>query len=132
MSSRIVELNSIFFLKTFLLTLGLGILSGSIHSQSVFAKIEKNRNSNASSLFHELNATKDTLLLKSITEISHVYSINSKYKRELDVYLSETDLKIPLTNLSQGKHVVVVDQTPKKIIFVIHVFGAYPVASIDN
>jgi hypothetical protein len=119
-------------LKTILLTISIGIFSCSVTSQTAYAKIEKNRNLNASSLFHELNTTNDTLLLKSNTKITHVYSINSEYKRELDVYLSETDLKIPLTNLSQGKHVVVVDQTPRKIIFVIHIFGAFPMASISN
>jgi hypothetical protein len=119
-------------LKTFLLTFCISIFSYSVFSQTAYAKIEKNRNLNANSLFHELNTTKDTLLLKSNTKISHVYSINSEYKRELDVYLSETDLQIPLTNLSHGKHVVVVDQTPKKIIFVIHIYGSFPMASITN
>lgn len=119
-------------MKSILITLSISIFSSSIFSQTVFAKIEKNRNSNANSLLHELNTSKDTLLLKSDTEITHVYSINTEYKRELDVYLSETDLQIPLTKLTRGKHVIVVDQNPKKIIFVIHVYGPFPVASIDN
>jgi uncharacterized protein YlbG (UPF0298 family) len=119
-------------LKTFLLTLSISIFSSSIFSQTAFAKIEKNRNLKANSLIHDLNTSKDTLLLKSDSEITHVYSINSEYKRELDMYLNETDLQISLRKLSRGKHVVVVDQSPKKIIFVIHVYGPFPVASIDN
>ncbi|MFL0352256.1 hypothetical protein [Xanthomarina sp. GH4-25] len=119
-------------MKTFLLTLSISIFSNSIFSQTVFAKIEKNRNLKANTLFHELNTSKDTLLLKSDTKITHIYSINSKYKRELDEYLNETDLQISLRKLSRGKHVMVVDQSPKKIIFVIHVYGPFPIASIDN
>jgi hypothetical protein len=119
-------------LKTFLLGFCICICSYSAISQTAYAKIEKNNNSNASSLFHELNATKDTLLLKSDSKISHVYFINSEYKKELDVYFSETDLQIPLTELSSGKHVVVVEQTPKKILFVIHVFPTFPLISITN
>ena len=119
-------------MKSILLTISISIFSNSIFSQNAFAKIEKNRNKNASTLFHDLNTSKDTLLLKSDSEIVHVYSINSVYKRELDVYLSETDLQIPLTKLSRGKHVMVVEQSPKKIIFVIYVYGPYPMASIEH
>ncbi len=119
-------------MKSILFTLSIGIFTNSVFSQTAFAKIEKNRNLTAQALFHELNTSKDTLLLKSDTEIAHVYSINSVYKRELDVYLNETDLQIPLSKLSRGKHVMVVEQTPKKIIFVIYIYGPNPVASIDN
>ncbi len=119
-------------MKSILLTLSISIFSNSVFSQTAFAKIEKNRNKNASTLFHDLNTSKDTLLLKSESKIAHVYSINSVYKRELDVYLSETDLQIPLTNLSRGKHVMVVEQAPKKIIFVIYVYGPFPMVSIEH
>ncbi|MCX7550571.1 hypothetical protein [Xanthomarina sp. F2636L] len=119
-------------MKSLLLTFYLVVFTSSVFSQTAFAKIEKNRNLTANSLFHELNATKDSLLLKSNMKISHVYSINSEYKREIDVYLNDTNLQIPLTNLSQGKHVMVVNLTPKKIIFVIHFFGSFSMASIDD
>jgi len=119
-------------LKSILLTFSLVILTNTAFSQASFATLEKNRNILASSLFHELNKSKDTLLLRSNSEISHVYSLNSENEKEIDVYISETDVKIPLSKLSQGKHVIVVDQTPKKILFVIHVFGHVSMVAIDD
>lgn len=119
-------------MKSFLLTVSLVVFTSSVFSQAAFAKLEKNRNILASSLFHELNTSKDTLLLKSKSEIAHVYSLNSDNEKEIDVYLNETDIKIPLVNLSPGKHVIIVDQTPKKILFVIHVLGYASLIAIDN
>jgi hypothetical protein len=92
-----------------------------LFAQSFQAQIEKNYNVRASSLSHELNTTKDTLHLKSERKITHVYSINSEYKREIDVYLDTTTYKLPLTNLSKGKHLLVVGESPKKIVFVIRI-----------
>lgn len=109
--------------KTYI-TLILICLSGIINhvfSQTSFAEIEKNYNVRANSLLHELNVTKDTLLLKSERTITHVYSINSDYKREIDVYLDTNTYKLPLTNLSKGKHLLVVGESPKKIVFVIRI-----------
>ncbi|TYA56819.1 hypothetical protein [Formosa maritima] len=119
-------------MKTLLLALSLSFFTNFIFSQTEFARIEKNSNIQANILFHDLNKSKDTLLLKSESEILHIYSINSDYKREIDVYLGETDLQIPLSKLTKGKHVMVVDLNPKKIIFVIYINDNLPVASIEN
>ncbi|SFN95180.1 hypothetical protein SAMN04487989_10741 [Bizionia echini] len=96
-----------------------------ISQSSYRAKIEKNTNLEAQTLFHELNKTTDTLLLQSPTKISHIYSINTAYKREIDRYINTKNYKLPLQNLSKGKHVLVVSQSAKKIVFVIHIIDAF-------
>lgn len=86
-----------------------------------FAKIEKNVHNAAKELFHDLNETKDTLILKGDKRIRYVYSINRVYKRETQEYIGDSTAKVPLTHLTKGKHVFVVEQMPKKIVFVIRV-----------
>lgn len=88
-----------------------------------FAKLEKNVHINARGLYHDLNKTKDTLILKSDKNINYVYSINKNQEREIDNYIGSKSYKLPLNNLSKGKHVFVVRQSPVLIIFVIRVFG---------
>ncbi|HLV13725.1 MAG TPA: hypothetical protein VKY41_00975 [Xanthomarina sp.] len=119
-------------MKSLLIAICLVVFTSSVFSQASFAKLEKNRNNLAKGLYHELNRAKDTLLLKSNLEISQVYSLNSENEREIDMYLNSRDIKIPISNLSSGKHVVIVNQSPKKILFVIHVFGAGPLMAIDD
>ncbi|WP_417198886.1 hypothetical protein [Bizionia sp.] len=92
---------------------------------SYMAKIEKNTNLYANTLLQELNATKDTLLLQSPTKISYIYSINTAYKREIDLYIDAKNFQIPLQNLSKGKHVLVVSQSAKKIVFVIYIIDTF-------
>ncbi len=90
-----------------------------VNAQQPFATLKKNVNSRASSLIHKLNESKDTLLLKSDKKISVVYSINRKYKREVDEHIFAYEYKLPLNRLSKGKHVMVVSQNRMKIVFVI-------------
>lgn len=85
--------------------------------------MEPNVNVDARGLVHELNKSRDTLILKSDTKISYVYSINKDYKRELNYFIDSETSNIPLNDLSKGKHVVVVGKTPKKIVFVLRVYG---------
>ena len=104
-----------------------------IFSQESYAVLEKNVNSDASSLFHELNETKDTLLLKSDKKITYVYSINKNYKRELNYYVNKNTCKLSLKDLSRGRHTIVVGQSPLKVVFVVRVFGdSNTVTSINN
>lgn len=120
--------------KTYI-TIILICLSGLINvvfAQTSFAEIEKNYNVSANSLSHELNISKDTLLLKSERTITHVYSINSDYKREIDLYLDTNTYSLPLTNLSKGKHLLVVGETPKKIVFVIRILESEDVVSLEK
>lgn len=97
------------------------LLCNNVYAQDSFAKIEKNVNNSAKELFHDLNKTKDTLILKGDKRIRYVYSINRAYKRETQEYIGDTTAKVPLTHLTKGKHVFVVEQMPKKIVFVIRV-----------
>jgi len=99
----------------------IGLTFQKLQAQKNFATIEKNYNVRAKDLFHELNVTKDTLILKSPKTIDYVYAINQDYKREIDFYNNSTTLKIPLTQLSKGKHVFVVGNQRMQIIFVVRV-----------
>ena len=123
-------------MKKQLLVFSIAFINTLLHNlfaQENFATIEKNVHISARGLFHDLNKTKDTLLLKSDTAINYVYSINSNHKREIDKYLNTKQYKMPLNNLSIGKHVFVVRQSPVLIVFVIRVFGDSPaIASIDE
>ena len=109
--------------KTLLIASLIGLSFQNFHAQNQFAKIEKNHNIIAKDLTHELNATKDTLLLQSPKTIDYVYAINSEYKRELDFYNNTSSLKIPLKQLSKGKHVFVVGNQRMQIIFVVRILS---------
>lgn len=97
-----------------------------LHAQQDFALLEKNYNFRASGLIQELNATKDTLILKSDQKMSYVYAINEEYQREIDTYAGTEYYEVPLTNLSKGKHVFVVSLSPLKIVFVVRVLKDHP------
>ena len=94
--------------------------------------IEKNSNISASDIFHDLNQTKDTLVLHSDKPITYVYSINSEYKREIDAYINKKEFKLPLSELSKGKHVLVVSQSSKKIVFVLHIYDSKNLTSVER
>ena len=98
-----------------------GLTFQKLHAQKHFAIIEKNYNVRAKDLSHDLNATKDTLILQSPKTIDYVYAINTDYKREIDFYNNTNSLKIPLNQLSKGKHVFVVGNQRIQIIFVVRV-----------
>lgn len=109
------------------------LLLHNLSAQENFATIEKNVHISARGLFHDLNKTKDTLILKSDKKINYVYSINKNRQREIDTYLDTNDYKLSLKSLSIGKHVFVVRQSPVLIIFVIRIFGdSETVAFIDE
>ncbi len=115
-------------MKRYLILL-LVICSGSffqkIYAQNPYAVLEKNRNIAVKNLHHELNTSKDTLLLKSDFRIDRVYSINKDIKREIDTIIFADNYNVPLVNLTKGKHVFVVEQNRKKIVFVIRVLRDY-------
>ena len=92
-----------------------------LQAQNDFAILEKNVNIRAKGLTHNLNATKDTLLLKSNTLINKVYAVNMKYKREIEIDVREKAVKIPLKKLSKGKHVFVTVQSSVRIVFVVKI-----------
>jgi hypothetical protein len=102
------------------------LLFQDLYAQERFVTIERNVNYRASSLFHGLNKTRDTLLLKSDKKIDYVYSINKHNKREVDYNINSKFFKVPLQNLSLGKHVFSVIQAPLLIVFVVHVFKDSP------
>ena len=97
------------------------LLSNNAYAQKDFALIKENVNDSANGLFHDLNKTKDTLILSGDKWIRNVYSINQDYKRETDQYINANSVRLPLAHLTKGKHVFVVEQIPLKIVFVIKV-----------
>lgn len=92
-----------------------------LEAQNDFAILEKNVNIRAKGLTQKLNTTKDTLILKSNTLINKVYAVNMNYKREIDLSVKNKSVKIPLKNLSKGKHVFVAVQSPVRIVFVVKI-----------
>jgi len=102
------------------------LLSFTLNAQEHYAKLEKNRNIQASGLIHQLNKTRDTLILKSDKKINYLYSINKDYGREFDFYIDTTYYKLPLNKLAKGKHVLVAVQSPKRIVFVVRVLRDIP------
>ncbi len=122
-------------MKKYLLVLiaSSNLLSQDLYAQEHFATIEKNVNFRASNLFHGLNKTRDTLLLKSDKEINYVYSINEDNNREINYHVNANSFKVPLENLSKGKHVFSVVQAPLLIVFVVHIFkDSPPIIAMDE
>ena len=111
-------------MKKHLLYLSIALLGFSIPSTSAqvpFATLKKNINVQAKGLLHELNASKDTLLLKSDKKINYVYSINHRVKRELSFTVNANNFEVPLNHLTRGRHVFVVVQSPLRIVFVVNI-----------
>jgi len=96
-------------------------LNSTIEAQNDFAKLEKNVNVRAKGLIHNLNTSKDTLVLKSESLINKVYSVSTTYDREVDMVVNSNAVKIPLNSLSKGKHVFVAIQSPIRIVFVVKI-----------
>lgn len=99
------------------------LLNSQLFAQQDFAEIEKNINIRASGLYHDLNATKDTLVLKGKTKISYIYSIHNKMKHDIKNRVYTNDYKVALRNLDKGKHIFVVVQQALKIVFVVRIHG---------
>ena len=100
-----------------------------IFAQQGFAEIEKNINFRARSLVHELNATKDSLLLKSEINIKSIYTIHNQIKHDLIRHVNNKDYEVSLRDFDRGKHVFVVVQQLLKIVFVVHVYGEEDVSN---
>lgn len=103
-----------------------------LFAQKEFAKIEKNINVLASGLHHDLNTTRDTLVLKSNSKISYIYDIFNKKKHDINNRVYAKDYKVALRNLEKGKHIFVVVQDSLKIVFVVRIFGDTPTIVAAN
>ncbi|MEZ4797486.1 MAG: hypothetical protein R2785_10000 [Flavobacteriaceae bacterium] len=103
-----------------------------LFAQHEFAKIEKNINVLASGLYHDLNTTKDTLVLKSDSKISYIYDIYNKMKHDINRHVYASDYKVSLRNLEVGKHMFVVVQDSLKIVFVVRIYGDEPTVVAAN
>ena len=90
------------------------------HGQAEFAFIKKNVNVLAEQLDHELNPTKDTLILSSPAKIYRVYTIGTNYGA-VDHELLTNNFEVPLSSFKRGKYVFIVDQLRYKIVFTIFV-----------
>ena len=96
-----------------------GFLFQKTIAQDNYVILEKNRNFRANDLIHELNSNRDSLILRGSEKIKYVYSINSEYQREIDTYAGSHNYKVALSDLSPGKHVLVVSHKQKLVVFVL-------------
>jgi len=85
------------------------------------AKITKNVNIQASGLYHDLNTTKDTLILRSDKKINYLYTANNDGKRDVNLRVDSNFYKLPLNQLDAGRNVFVAVQSPLKIVFVVDI-----------
>lgn len=92
------------------------------YAQNKIAVLEKNTNVLANDLHHELNETKDTIILRSKRRMHYVYSINSENQREVDEFIQDYKFNIPVKKLSRGKHLFAVSYLQRKIVFVVRVY----------
>lgn len=107
--------------RTALITFLFSLWIQSFIAQEDYATLRKNFNVSAKDLLHDLCETKDTLILKSDKKIDYIYTINSQSKRELDTYVYENSLKIPLNRFTKGRHVFVVEQNKMNIVFAVQI-----------
>lgn len=89
-------------------------------AQTAFAKINKNKNVLAKDLYHDLNKTKDTLILRSDKLINALYTSNNNAS-DFRKTINKKEFKLPLKRLQKGKNVLVVVQSPLRIVFTVHV-----------
>lgn len=108
-------------LKTFVFACLMVIANQTAQSQEDFALIEKNVNYRARGLFHDLNATKDSLILKGKEKINYISAIDESSNSVIDTYVGAKDFKLPLKTLKKGKYIFVVIQQPLQIVFVVKV-----------
>lgn len=90
------------------------------HAQAEFAFIKKNVNVLAQDLFHDLNETKDTLILSSTNKMYRVYTAGT-HSGAVDKHMIATEFKVPLSSFERGKYVFCVDQLRYKIVFTVFV-----------
>ena len=90
------------------------------------AKIYKNKNVQASGLYHDFNKSKDTLVLRSNKKINYLYTANNSDKKDINLRVDSNSYKLPLNELKKGRNVLVAVQSPLKIVFVVEVEREFP------
>ncbi|MCC1484109.1 hypothetical protein [Winogradskyella immobilis] len=100
-----------------------------VFSQTEYARLDKNKNPQVEGFYHNLNKTKDTLILKSDRKINYLYSIDKSQNKDLNLLVDAKTYKLPLNKLGKGKHVFVAIQSPLRIVFVVHMLEEIPIGS---
>ncbi|RNC84973.1 MAG: hypothetical protein ED556_10400 [Winogradskyella sp.] len=95
------------------------------YAQKGRARIYKNKNVQASELYHDFNRTRDTLILKSDKKINYLYTANNS-KEDVNVRVDSNSYKLPLNKLKKGRNVLVAIQSPLRIVFVVDILKEYP------
>ncbi|GGI57041.1 hypothetical protein GCM10011444_13500 [Winogradskyella haliclonae] len=90
------------------------------------ATIYKNKNVQASGLYHDFNKSKDTLVLRSNKKINYLYTANNSNKKDINLRVDSNSYKLPLNELKKGRNVLVAVQSPLKIVFVVEVEREFP------
>ncbi|MBT8325036.1 MAG: hypothetical protein HKN99_04315 [Winogradskyella sp.] len=99
-----------------------------LSAQNVVATIKKNKNVLAKHLFHDLNKTKDSLVLRSDKLINALYSTNNDGS-DFHRIINKNEFTLALNQLSKGKNVLVAVQSPLRIVFVIEILEKYAIES---
>jgi len=97
------------------------------YGQAEFASIRKNIDFRAEQLFHDLNETKDTLILSSPAKIYRVYTVGT-FEGLVDHELITNNFEVPLSSFERGKYIFIVDQLGYKIVFTIFVLRGQELA----
>ncbi|MGY0393076.1 hypothetical protein ACW5R3_11040 [Bizionia sp. KMM 8389] len=78
----------------------------SFGQSNIYSTITKNINAKAASLKHDLNASGDTLLLKSIYDLSKIEIINNNKVQVISITENKKEVAIPLNTLEVGDYTI--------------------------
>ena len=91
-----------------------------VSAQDDFASLRKNINYRAKLLDHQLNKTKDTLILNCPQRMYRIYSVGSS-KVRINEKIDDFTYKLPLKNYNIGKYLMVTQLNGLKIVFELNI-----------
>ena len=89
-------------------------------AQEDFASLRKNVNYRAKMLHHELNASKDTLILRSPNRMYRLYSVGD-CKSKIDEKIDDFEYRFPLRQLKIGRYLMVTQFNGVKVVFELNI-----------
>lgn len=98
--------------------------SHTVIAQKDFASLRKNINSRAQELKHELNASKDTLIISCKQKIHRLYSVGKT--DIINKKVNAFSYQLPLRDLDKGKYLMVAQLQGKKIVFELNILLRKP------
>lgn len=111
---------------TWLLTAVFVVLPSSVVlSQDDYASLRKNINYRARILKHDLNKTKDTLILSCPQRMYKLYSVGSS-KQRISETIDGFEYRLPLKQYKKGKYLMVTQLNGLKIVFELNILQREP------